>query len=145
MAAEAIGALYWYLEIDGITEGQFREVSGLDSENEIIEHRVSSKNGNIVIHKIPGALKFTNIVLRNGLTDDRRLHDWRKAIENGQVQTHRKNGTVTLFDPSNQPVAKYAFRNAWPCKLKGPSLDANKSEVAIEELELAHEGLERLQ
>src|SRR5438045_9296274 len=84
--AEAVGSLRWYLEIDGIAEGIFREVTGLDSETEVIEHRVTGKGGNIVISKIPGALKWSNITLRRGVTDDRKLHDWRQKIEQGQIE-----------------------------------------------------------
>lgn len=142
--AEGIGALRWYLEIDGITEGVFKEVTGLDSESEVIEHRVTGKGGNIVVHKVPGALKHTNIVLRRGLTDDKKLHEWRKKIEDGLVEANRKNGTITMYSPDGKAVCKYSFKNAWPCKFKGPALDSTKNEIAIEELELAHEGLSRL-
>jgi len=145
MASEVIGSLRWYLEIDGITEATFREVTGLDSETEVIEHRVTGKGGNIVVHKIPGALKWSNIVLRRGLTDDRKLHDWRQKIEQGQTEANRKNGSITLYSADGKAVAKYTFKKAWPCKFKGPALDASKNEVAIEEMELAHEGLERQQ
>lgn len=143
--AEVVGALRWYLEIDGITEGVFREVSGLDSETEVIEHRVTGKGGNIVVHKVPGALKWSNIVLRRGITDDKKLHEWRAKIEKGQVEANRKNGSITLYNPAGEAVARYTFRNGWPCKFKGPALDASKNEIAIEEMELAHEGLERQQ
>jgi len=143
--AEVLGALRWYLEIDGITEGIFKEVSGLDSETEVIEHRVTGKGGNLIITKIPGALKWPNIVMKRGITDDRRLHDWRKKVEDGQVVANRKNGTITLYAPDGTSVAKYSFKKAWPCKFTGPSLDSSKNELAIEQLELAHEGLERLQ
>lgn len=143
--AEVLGALRWYLEIDGITEGIFKEISGLDSETEVIEHRVTGKGGNLIVNKIPGALKWSNLVLKRGITDDRRLHDWRGKIELGQIEANRKNGTVTLYAPDGTSVAKYSFKKAWPCKFKGPSLDSSKNELAIEEMELAHEGLERLQ
>ncbi|NLI01375.1 MAG: phage tail protein [Chthonomonadales bacterium] len=143
--AEVVGALRWYLEVDGITEGIFREVTGLDSETEVIEHRVTGKGGNIVVHKVPGALKWPNIVLRRGITDDKRLHDWRKQIEDGGIEANRKNGAVTLYAPDGKIVCKYTFKKAWPCKFKGPALDSTKNEIAIEELELAHEGLERQQ
>lgn len=143
--AEAVGALRWYLEIDGITEGVFREVSGLDSETEVIEHRVTGKGGNLVVHKVPGALKWPNIVLRRGVTDDKKLHDWREKIEQGQIEANRKNGSITLYNPAGEAVARYNFKNAWPCKFKGPALDASKNELAIEEMELAHEGLTRQQ
>ena len=143
--AEVLGALRWYLEIDGITEGVFKDVSGLDSETEVIEHRVTGKGGNLIITKIPGILKWPNIVMKRGITDDRRLHDWRAKIEEGQVETNRKNGTITLYAPDGTAVAKYSFKRAWPCKFKGPALDSSKNELAIESLELAHEGMERLQ
>ena len=143
--AEGIAALRWYLEIDGITEGIFKEVTGLDSETEVVEHRVTGKNGNLIVHKVPGALKWSNIVLRRGLTDDRKLHDWREKIEKGQIEANRKNGSVTLYSPDQKVVAKYTFKKGWPCKFKGPVLDAAKNEIAIEELEIAHEGLERQQ
>jgi phage tail-like protein len=141
--AEGVGALRWYLEIDGITEAVFREVTGLDSETEVIEHRVTGKGGNLVVHKVAGALKWSNIVLRRGITDDSKLHEWRKKIEEGQIESNRKNGSVTLYAPDGSEVCRYNFKKAWPCKFKGPALDATKNEIAIEEIELAHEGLER--
>lgn len=143
--AEVVGALRWYLEIDSITEGIFKEVSGLDSETEVIEHRATGPKGNIVVHKIPGALKWPNIVMRRGVTDDKKLHDWRKKIEEGQIEANRKNGTITLYAPDGKVVAKYTFTKGWPCKFKGPALDSSKNEIAIEELEIAHEGLQRQQ
>ena len=141
--AEGVTSLRWYLEIDGITEGVFREVTGLDSETEVVEHRVTGKGGNLIIQKVPGALKWPNITLKRGVTDDRKLHEWRNKIEQGLIESNRKNGTITLHAPNQDPVAKYTFKKAWPCKFKGPALDASKNEIAIEELELAHEGLER--
>jgi len=141
--AEGVASLRWYLEIDGITEGIFKEVTGLDSETEVVEHRVTGKGGNLIIQKVPGALKWSNVTLKQGVTDDRKLHDWRKKIEDGLVETNRKNGTITLYAPDGTAVAKYTIRKAWPCKFKGPALDSAKNEIAVQEIELAHEGLER--
>lgn len=143
--AEGVVALRWYLEIDGITEGVFKEVTGLSTEHEVVEHRVTGKGGNVVVHKVPGALKWSNIVLRRGVTDDKKLHEWRKKIEDGLVESNRKNGTITGYSPDGKPVHKYTFKNAWPCKFKGPDFDSTKNEIAIEEYELAHEGLLRIQ
>jgi phage tail-like protein len=141
--AEAIAGLRWYLEIDGITEGIFKEVTGLDSENEVIENRVTGKGGNLIVQKIPGALKWSNIVLKRGVTDDKKLWEWRMKIQDGLVENNRRNGTLTLYSPDLKPVAVYTFKNGWPCKYTGPSVDASKNEVGIEELVLAHEGIER--
>ena len=80
-----LGALRWYLEIDGITEGIFQSKStGSNSETEIIEHRHTGPKGNLIINKIPGALKWGNITFKRGITDDKKLQDWRKKIEDGQ-------------------------------------------------------------
>lgn len=143
--AEVVANLRWYLEVDGVTEGIFREVSGLDSETEVVEHRVTGKGGNLIVHKVPAATKWSNIVLKRGITDDTKLRDWRKKIEDGQVEQNRKNGSVTLYAPDGTVVARYTFRRAWPCKMQGPQLNAAANELAIETLELAHEGLERQQ
>jgi phage tail-like protein len=83
--AEVIGSLRWYLEIDGITNGIFKEINGIDSETEVIEHRHTGPKGNLVIVKIPGALKFGNLTLKRGVTDSENLWDWRKKIEDGQI------------------------------------------------------------
>lgn len=143
--AEVFGALRWYLEIDGITEGIFKEVGGLDSETEVIEHRHTGPKGNLVINKVPGALKWSNISFKRGITDDKKLHDWRKKIEDGQIEANRKNGTITCYAPDMKVVAKYQFIKGWPCKWTGPSLDAGSNNLAIEELQIAHEGLTRQQ
>jgi phage tail-like protein len=136
--AEVIGALRWYLEIDGITEGIFQSVDGLNSETEIIEHRHTGPKGNLIINKIPGALKWGNITLKRGITDD-------KKIEDGQIEANRKNGTITLYAPDLSPVAKYSFVKAWPTKWNASTLDSTQNAMAIETLELAHEGLTRQQ
>ena len=143
--AEVIGALRWYLEIDGITEGAFREVGGLDSETEVIEHRVTGKGGNLIVHKVPGALKWSNITLKRGITDSMDMWQWRKVVEEGNMPEARKNGTITMYNQKGDPIARWNFINAWPSKLTGPSANAANNEVAIEELEITHEGYERVQ
>jgi phage tail-like protein len=145
MPAEAVGAVRWYLEVDGITEGIFKEASGFDVEIEVIEHLGSSKGGVRTVHKVPGNVKWSNIVLRKGLSDDKKLWDWYKKIEDGGVEANRKNGTLTCYNPKNEAVAKYTFKKGWICKYKGPGVDASKNEIAMEEIEITHEGLERQQ
>jgi len=141
--AEAIGNLRWYFEIDGITQAVFQEVHGLVSETEIIEHRESGPKGNMVIKKIPGRLKVTNLELKRGITDSMALYQWRQKIEQGQVEANRKNGTLTLYNPAGAAVAVFSFVAGWPFLYKGPSLDSTKDEIAIEEIHISHNGLTR--
>jgi phage tail-like protein len=127
------------VEIDGIAAVFFAEVSGLDSETAVIEYRTGDMKANSSV-KLPGLTKYANIVLKRGMTKDLSLWQWRKAIVNGQ--TDRRNGVIVLMDEARADVLRWQFRNGWPAKWEGPDLDASANEVAIETLEIAHEGLE---
>lgn len=136
----------WFgLEFQGVVTGAFRECTGLGSENEVVEYKASGPDGKQVIKKVPGRLKWNNITLKRGITDTMDMWKWRQLVEQGDMQAARKNGTVTMFNQKNEPIAKWDFTNAWPSKLTGPSANAANNEVAIEELEITHEGYERKQ
>lgn len=85
-------------------------------------------------------MKYSNVVLKRGYTKDTRLWDWRKKVIDGKTQ--RTSGTITLLDEARQPALRWNFREGWPSKLEGPALNGKTSEVAVEMLEIAHEGLE---
>jgi phage tail-like protein len=136
----------WFsLEFQGAVVGAFRECSGLGSENEIVEYKASGPKGDMVIKKVPGRLKWNNITLKRGITDAMDLWKWRKLVEQGNVDQARKNGTITMYDTKGSAIAKWNFTNAWPSKITGPEANAGNNEVAIEELEITHEGYERVQ
>ena len=135
----------WFgVEFQGQIVGAFRECTGLGSENEVVEYKASGQKGEYVIKKVPGRLKWTNITLKRGVTDSMEAWKWRKLVEQGKITDARKNGTITMYNQQGDPVAKWNFTNAWPSKLNGPSANAGNNEVAIEELELTHEGYERV-
>lgn len=125
------------VEINGITVAGFTECSGLASETEVVEYR---EGGDFRTRKLPGLTKFPNIVLKRGLTLDRSLWEWRQTVVNGTVD--RRSGSVILLDAARNEVARWNFFEAWPSKWEGPALNAQSSAVAIETLEIAHEGLE---
>jgi phage tail-like protein len=136
----------WFgLEFQGVVTGAFRECTGLGSENEVVEYKASGAKGEQVIKKVPGRLKWNNITLKRGITDSMDMWEWRKLVEKGDMKAARKNGTVTMFNQKNEPIAKWDFVNAWPSKLTGPGANAGNNEVAIEEMEITHEGYERKQ
>ena len=132
------------LEIQGVISGYFTEVGGLGSEHEIVEHKVVDKNGHDMVMKIPGRLKWSDITLKRGLTSSMDLWDWRKQVEDGDVQGARKNGSVVMYDQMSSQVARWNFSNAWPSKVSGPSLNAQNNEFGIEEVVIVHEGIERV-
>jgi phage tail-like protein len=131
-------AFNFLVEIDGIARAAFSEVSGLESETAVIEYRAGGEN---VVRKLPGLTKFGNIVLRRGVTQDAELWDWRKNVVDGNVD--RRNGSIALLDDQRNEVVRWNFRSGWICKWEGPTFNAKANEVAIETIEIAHEGLER--
>jgi phage tail-like protein len=124
------------VEIDGIAKLEFTSVTGLTSETDVVEYRTGA---DLAVRKLPGRTQFGNLVMERGLTQDASLFNWRQSIVNGVPD--RRNGTITLLDDTRQPAVRWQFSNGWPAKWEGPDFDASKNEVAIETLELAHEGI----
>ncbi|MBA2676260.1 phage tail protein [Ramlibacter sp.] len=129
------------VEIDGITRAAFHEAGGLDSSIDTIEHREGGEN--ITMRKLPGQVKFSNISLKWGMSDDTDLYAWHKQWADGDPAASRRNGSIVLLDRQGQEKARWNFFNAWPAKWTGPSFNAEANDIAIESLELAHEGLAR--
>ncbi|MFZ2168854.1 MAG: phage tail protein [Methylococcaceae bacterium] len=125
------------IEIDGITRGGFREASGLDSSQDPIEYREGTDG--LHAKKLPGLNKSSNISLKWGITDDAQLWEWRKKSIDGKVE--RKNGSIVLYNDAGEEKIRWNFMEGWPTKWTGPSFNATGNEVAIETLEIAHEGL----
>ncbi len=138
------GGYNFVVEITGISpdgkavKGAFCEVSGLDVEVPPIEYRNGSED--ITMRKIPGLKKFTNLTLKRGLIGDLAFWNWVVEGMNGKVQ--RVEGSVALLDENRKEVMRWNFRRAWPSKYTGPSLNAKNNEIAMESLEISHEGLE---
>ena len=143
---ELFGSYHFLLEIQGIIKdtkiivGGFKSVSGMDSETEIVEF----KQGNdMVVRKKPGRTTYANIVLERGFTATDDLWQWRKNIEDGIID--RRSGTITVLDnDGTSVVAEFNFFEAWPCKWKVPEVDSDQSGMAVEEIELAVEKVERV-
>jgi phage tail-like protein len=127
------------VEIDGIAAAAFEECSGLAASVDIIEYREGADKRNVP-RKLPGLAHFSNIVLKRGITTNRDLWQWFKDILNGVID--RRNVAVVLLDSQRQPVVRWMLTAAFPAKWEGPALKGKGTEVAIETLELAHEGLD---
>ena len=126
------------VELDGITRAAFQEAAGFDSTIDVIEHREGGEN--TTLRKLPGMTKYSNITLKWGMTDDRELYDWHRQVVQGTIE--RKNGSIVLLGRDGAEVARWNFFRAWPTKWDGPDFNAEGNDVAIETLELAHEGVE---
>ena len=133
----------FFVEVQGVFTGTFRGCTGLGSQSEVMENLAAGAGGVTHIYKIPGVTRWTNIVLKRGVTDSMDVWAWRKQVEEGKVNEARKNGSIIMYDQTNTEVARWNFENGWPAKISGPNLDASTNEIAIEELEIAHEKLVR--
>lgn len=134
------GKFRYRVEIDGLDAGGFSEVTGFDASIDVMEYR----EGDMVQtpYKIPGLKKYGNITLKKGLTDSLVMYEWLITGVDGPVD--RKTITITSLDEAEQPVASWQVINAWPIKYTAPDFNATSSEVAIETVEIAHEGMTRV-
>src|SRR6185436_15898075 len=117
--------------------GSFSEASGLEVEVSPIEYRTGSED--ITVRKVPGLKKHPNIVLKRGVIGDLALWNWIVEAMNGLVR--RTEGSVVLLDENRREVMRWNFRRDWPSKWTGPGLNAKNNEIAMETLEICHEGL----
>ena len=132
-------AFYFNVKIGSLGEIAFREVSGLDAEAQVIEYRHGNSPQFSTV-KMPGLKKYSNVSLRKGVfVKDNKFFDWFNMIKMNMVQ--RETVTISLLDEEGNPTMVWKLTNAWPIKVTGISLKSDGDEVAIEQLELAHEGL----
>jgi phage tail-like protein len=124
--------------------GQFREVSGLDTESEIIEQKEVDAQGKPMIVKVSGNLKWSNIELKRGVDIDKGLYEWRRTVEEQGPDGARTDCTLELLDYDGSAIATYSITQAWPVKYTGVSMNAGSNEVAVEGITLAHEGFKRM-
>jgi phage tail-like protein len=126
------------VEIEGVVTGGFSEVSGLTAETEIKEYREGGLNEHM--HRLAGPTRYpTNLVLKRGLTDADTLFKWYQDVIRGTIQ--RKNGSIVLLDAAGGETWRWNFTEAYPVKWIGPSLRGVAAEVAVETLEMVHNGI----
>ena len=142
MSSTFLTTFSFHVELDGVDIGSFKEASGVDSETEIIEHK-EVVDGKLTIRKVPGAMKWADIVLKRGIDQSLALWEWRKQVEEGEIEDGRRDGSIIIYDSQYNEVARWNFRAGWPSKWKGADLNAGDNQVAVEEITITHEGLER--
>ena len=131
------------VEIDGVAQAGFREVTIPETEQDVIEYREGNEPPGV--RKLSGLPKYGNAVLRWGVTDSLDLYQWRKLVEEGKMNDARKNMAIVLINEEGQTTARWEFTAAWPARYAAPQLNALANEVAIEQMEIAHEGMRRTQ
>ena len=129
------------VEIDGIVQAGFSEASIPDTTQEPIEYREGNQTP--TVRKLPGLIKYGNLTLKWGITDSLDLYEWRKMVEQGQTKGARRNLAVILMDEEGNAASRWEFAEAWPSKYDAPDLDGKGNDIAVETLEIVHEGMSR--
>lgn len=130
------------LEVDGIELARFTGCSGLGWSTEAVEVKTSDREGRLYIEKRPGRTTYNDIVLKRGLSADKKLDDWYKAIKKGDAE--RKNGSIVVYSLNGDRKAEFKFEYGWPKEWSASDLDAGSDDPIIEELTIVHERLERV-
>jgi phage tail-like protein len=138
MADYPVPKFHFQVEWGGTNIG-FTEVSGLDVETEMIEYRHGASPE---YHKtrMPGMQKFSNITMKRGtFASDNQFYDWWNSVALNTIE--RRDLTISLLNESHEPVVVWKVKNAWPSKVQSTDLKSDGNEVAIETIEIIHEGL----
>lgn len=123
----------------GDQEMSFQEVTGLDAQSEEIKYRVGNSKVYSVV-KMPGLIKYSNVTMKKGIfKDDNKFYDWFSQVKQNTIK--RTDITISLLDETDTPTMVWTLKNAWPTKISGYELKAEGNEVAVESIEIVHEGM----
>jgi phage tail-like protein len=125
----------FHLKIGSDPIGHFQECSGLQVEYETLEWAEGGQND--FVHKLRGRAKYPNLVLKLGVTHEKKLTKWFRDCSD---KTKRFDLTLELLAGDGKAIRKYAFMNAYPVKWTGPNLNAAQNNAAIETIEIVHQG-----
>jgi phage tail-like protein len=129
--------------VDDLTIGAFTEVSGLSVQIDVEE--VPEGGQNQFVHKLPGRMKWPNLVLKRGITKSDDLFEWfRLSSGDGfageKHRLKRRNGAISVVNGRGVPLRTWRFAGAYPVKWTGPRFSASSRDLAVEELEVCHHG-----
>lgn len=137
-ATYPVSVFHYQVEWGGSRIG-FTEVSGLTVELQSIDYREGS-SPEYQVTKMPGIPQYSNITLKRGVSKaDNEFFQWLNTVTLNNIE--RRDIIISLLNEDHAPVMVWKVKEAWPCKVEGPSLNSTSNEVAIETVELCHEGL----
>src|ERR1700710_590312 len=138
MSPESYPNCRFYVQVDGIMSAVFTEVGGLQVETTVFDYEEGGNNG--FVHRLPGRTKASNLTLKRGMSTSNDFFTWHAKIPRGVID--RRHITVLMYDAGGNPLLKWNLLNAYPVKWVGPQFNSTGSQMVIETLELAHEGLD---
>jgi phage tail-like protein len=137
MPLEAFPACRFYVQIGGNTEAVFTEVRPI--ELTMTTEPIEEGGQNDSVHQLPGRTRASNLVLQRGMTRSNDFCKWYMNTAPGNLT--RQNVTLSMYDVNGKPLQRWTFRNAYPVRWQSSAFEASSTAVALETLELAHEGV----
>lgn len=138
-----ITASRFSLTVDGFEIATFSELSGISSEIEPSEYW-ETKNDTVNVKKVAGKAKLPTVTLKRGMNGSMELWSWHEAARQGSLSVARRSCSLTMYNESGQPVAKYFLKKAWPSKIELTGLTAGASEALIESVTLTVDHIQRI-
>jgi phage tail-like protein len=132
----------FFVDIQGMTVAQFKEVSGLGISISVIEHRANQAMAQPVVQKLPGSVHYEDIHLSRGKIVDPAFWAWMKQVQDGHIEDARKDGSIILYDFPHLELTRFNFYGAWPYKIEIGKLQAGADSVLLESMVLAVERIE---
>jgi phage tail-like protein len=126
------------VETNGVLAAGFSEVTGMNAETQAVEYR-EGRDPYSNTRKLPGLSKYGNVTMKKGVVVDQDFFKWFKTGVDGDIV--RLDISILLLDEQRQEKVRYNLTSAWPVKFVGPDLKASANEIAVQSLEIAHEGL----
>ena len=134
---EAYSSCRFYVELKGVVQGVFTEISGLQIEVEVMDYQEGGNNN--VVYRLPGITKPGRVTLKRGMTRSNDLFKWCTEVANGTLNP--RTITIMMFDTKGNQVMRWEFSKAYPVKWVGPDFRAADAAAAIETLELVYEAM----
>ena len=124
------------VEIDGINEAGFSEVSSINIQTEVEEQKEGGVNS--FVYKLPKQTKYDDIKLKRGMTNSTALYDWYMDVVKGKIRLEEI--AIVLYDIKGEEVKRWTFQKAFPIKWTGSDLNATNGNIFFESIEFAHNG-----
>ncbi|MCC5613263.1 phage tail protein [Nostoc sp. CHAB 5834] len=130
---------FFIIDLGETTDVPFQEVTGLQTETQVIEYRAGDSKVFSTI-KMPGLTKFSNVTLKRGVfAKNNTFFNWYSKIKLNAIK--RETVVIKLLDEGGNPTMVWTLHNAWPCKIQGTDLKSDSNEIAVETIEIAFETL----
>lgn len=137
---DPVSEMRFRVRCGSIEIGRFREFTGMGAEWETKDYPEGGLNTHV--HKLPTRVKYTNVVLKKGITHESALLDWFARTQSGFASNFQEL-TVELMGPGGVTVRSWQFADAYPVKWTGPNLNASSNQIATETLEMVHKGFSK--